>query len=305
MFLYRRVFSAATISLGAGAASAVFHAAPAAIAGPAPLSGTHADTWLCLAAGCALLSWLVNNAMVVAAIRLATPEMPLRDAFGGRTALKSDLIEVSMAVLVAFVTAVAPVVIIPALPLVVFGQRYLMNAQLVSQTRVDAQSGALTGGIWRYEADVEAYRAQRKRTRLAVVLAEIDDFTSIGEMAGSGAAGMVLRAVAAELADGLSSAAQIGRLRGGTFAAVLPEVGEDEARQLAERIRDHVYAESVVVETGDQLDFIFRPSVSVGVAGQTDCGHTMSQLIAMADDALAGAKASGGNRVRVPAAGTG
>ena len=154
--------------------------------------------------------------------------------------------------------------------------------------------------IWRCEADVEAYRAQRTHRQLAVVLAEIDNFSGIDD-AGPGAAGAVLRAVAAILADKLPPAAQIGRLHGGTFAIVLPGVDEAEAHRRAVRIRDYIAAEPVAAESDGQLDFIFRPTVSVGVAGQTGSRQTMTELIAGADAALERARASGGNQVRAAA----
>src|SRR5215469_1186444 len=291
-FLYRKVFSFAAMSLGWGAASIAFHATPASIAGPAPQSGAHAVTWLAVTAGCAVLGWAINAGSVLLAIRLATPEVRPRDAFGGRTGAISDLIELSTAVTVALVVAVAPVALILALPLVAFGQRYLMNAHLVNQTRVDPQSGALAAAIWRSEADVETFRAWRTHRPLAVVLADIDDFASIGRTGVPEAESQVLRAVAATLTDKLPAAAQVGRLRGAEFAIVLPGVAEDEARRLGVRIRDHVAAGPVDVERDGQLDFVVRPTVSVGVAGQNASRQTVTELITAADAALAEARAS-------------
>jgi diguanylate cyclase (GGDEF)-like protein len=304
-FLYRRAFSGATISLGWGTASIVFHAAAASSPGSALRSGPHAITWLLLAAGCFLVCELINASLILLAIRLATPEGRLRDAWGGRIGWLSDLFELSLALVVAFVAAVNPVVLVPALLPLFIGQRYLMSAQIASQTRIDAQSGALAPAAWRYEADTEAYRAQRTRTPLAVVLAEVDDFSSIGGTAGPAAESQVLRAVAAVLTDRLPPAAQVGRLRGAEFAIVLPRVAADEARRLAARIRDHLAAGPVEVERDGQLDFVVRPTVSVGVAGQSDSRQTVTELITAADAALAEARAGGGNRVSVAPTGPG
>jgi diguanylate cyclase (GGDEF)-like protein len=305
VILHRRVFSSATVSLGFGAASIVFHAAPASIAGPAPQPGGPAAAWLLLAAGCNVLAWAVNNGLVLAAIRLATPEVRLREAFGGRIGWVFDVIELSASVTVAFVVGFTPAGIILALPPVLYFQRLLMNAQLVSQTRVDAESGALSGVLWRYEAEVEVVRARRKRRPLSVALAEIDDFAGFGGAAGPEAERQVLRAVAAMLAGQVPAAAQVGRLRGSQFAVVLPGVPEDEARRLGVRIRDHVAAELVEVERDGQLGFGLRPTVSVGVAGLSEDRQTVTELIVAADEALAKARASGGNQVSVAPAGPG
>jgi hypothetical protein len=143
LFPYRRVFNAAALSLGWGAASIVFHAAPASIAGPEPRSGQHAVTWVLLAAGCYLMAWAINSALTMAAIRLTTPEVPLRSGFGGRTAWAADLGGLCGGVVVAAEVAVAGlVVVILALGPVIVIQRYLGNAQLAEQGGDDAQSGS-------------------------------------------------------------------------------------------------------------------------------------------------------------------
>src|SRR5262249_17198974 len=155
IMLYRRLVSSASASLGYGAASIVFRATPAAIAGPSPRPGQHAVTWVLLAAGCYLVAWVIRNALVLAAIGLAMPEIGLRDGFGGRAGWASDLFELGLAVTIAAEVAVTgPVVLIFAVPVVVFGQRSLAHAQLAEQRRVDAQSGALTFVMWRDEAEV-------------------------------------------------------------------------------------------------------------------------------------------------------
>ena len=298
-FVYRRLFTAASVSLGWGTASIVFHAASATIAGSALRSSADAVIWLLLAAGCFLVAWAINNALILLAVRLATPELQLRDAFGGRAAWHGDLVELGLAMTVAFGVAAAPVLLLLALPPVVLCQRSVMYAQLITQIRVDAQSGALVPIVWRYEADAEPYQARRTRRPLAIVLAEVDDFTSIADVAGPEAAGQVLRAVATMLTDRLPPAAQVGRLRGAEFAIVLPDVAEEKTRRLGVRIRDRLAAELVEVEKDGQVEFGLRPTVSIGVAGLTAARQTISELIAAADAALTEARASGGNQVSV------
>jgi diguanylate cyclase (GGDEF)-like protein len=298
---HRRLFSSATISLGWGAASILFHAVPSSIAGPSPQPGADAATWLLLAAGCCFLAWAVNNGLVLVAVRLATPEVRMREAFGGRTAFSTDLVEISMAVAVALVVTTDALALILALPPVVLCQRYLMKALHGEQVRVDAQSGVLTFVLWRHEAEVEALRARRTHTPLTVVLAEVDDFASIGGTGVPEAETQVLHAIGTMLTDKLPPVAHVGRLRGAEFAIVLPGVAADEARRLAARIRDHLAAGPVEVERDGHLDFVVRPTVSVGVAEQSDSRQTVTELIAAADAALATARASGGNRVSVAA----
>src|SRR5580700_5178813 len=62
--VYRRVFSAAAIGLAYGAASLVFHAVPASIAGPSIGSGVHVLTWTLVVAACEILGGRGHNALI-------------------------------------------------------------------------------------------------------------------------------------------------------------------------------------------------------------------------------------------------
>ena len=67
--VYRRAFSAAAIGLSYVAAALVFHAlirlAPGAPSNP----GGHALIWMVLVAACALVMWVVNQSLVLTAIK--------------------------------------------------------------------------------------------------------------------------------------------------------------------------------------------------------------------------------------------
>ncbi len=298
-FTYRRVFSNATISLAYGAASVAFHAAAPAIAGAAPGAGGHALTWTGLAAGCGVLAWLVNNGLLAGAIHLAAPEARLRDVFGRGRGLVSDLIELSMAVTLALVVAIDPVLMALSLPSVVLYRRSLMNAQLVTQARVDAKTGMLNAATWRSEAEAEVFRVRRPHTPLAVVMVEIDQFGSVEDAAGPEAAGQVLRRIATSLTEIMPVTAQAGRVGAAEFAIVLPGAADSEARRLGERLRDHVAGEPVAIENGGHAGYVFRPTVSVGIAHLGLDRQTLTGLIGAAGSALAAAQDAGGNRVCV------
>ena len=160
--LYRRLLNAAGVSLGYGTASVAFPAAPASVAALSPLPGVHATTWVLLSAGCFLLAWAINSALMLAAVRLVTTEAGLRDGFGGRPGWVSDLVELSLAVTVAAAVAVDSVALIFVPVPVVLCRRYLSSTKLAEQGRVDAQSGVLTFVQWHHEAEVEASRAAHR-----------------------------------------------------------------------------------------------------------------------------------------------
>ncbi len=296
---YRRVFSSATIILAYGAASLTFHAAPAGIAGPAPGTGLHATAWAAVAVGCGTLAWLINNSLLAGGIRLAIPEARLRDYFGQWRGLVSDLIELTMAVTLALLVAIDPLLIVLALPTVVLYRRSLYSAQLVAQVRIDAGTGVLTASAWRAEAEAEVAQALRRHTPLAIAMIEIDHFSGVGETAGPGAAGQVLRRIATILTGNLPPAAQAGRVGAGEFAVVLPGVADGDARRVGERVRDEVAGQPIEVEAGGHAGYVFRPTVSVGIACLDRSIPTVTGLVGAASSARAAAKGVGGNSVRM------
>jgi diguanylate cyclase (GGDEF)-like protein len=299
VFAYRRVFSNATISLAYGTASVVFHAIPANLAGQTPGASLHVITWTALAACCGALAWLINNGLILGAITLADPEARIRDLFGNRQAIASDLIELSLAVSLALVVAINPLLMALALPSIVLYRRYLMNAQLVAEVRIDVKTGLLNLGTWRHEAEVEIFRALRTGAPLALVVVDIDYFNSVNETAGRLAGDQVLRAIANTLRENLSGSGLVGRVGGEEFAILLPQASEAEAKRIGERIRDHIAGEPVAIEDGSHAGFVFRLTVSIGIAVLDHSRRALGELMGAADLALSEAKSTGRNRVCV------
>jgi diguanylate cyclase (GGDEF)-like protein len=299
VFAYRRVFSNATISLAYGAASVAFHAAPATLAGPDPGTGRHVLTWTGLAAACGLLAWLINNGLLLAAIRLADPETRIRDLFGNREAVIPDLVELSLAVMLTLVVAVSPVLMVLALPSVVFYRRYLMRAQLGAANRIDPKTGVLNAVTWRREAEVELFRALRTGAPLSLVMVDIDHFSSVNETAGRDSGELLLRDIARTLSEILLGAGLVGRVGGEEFAILLPRADEAEARRVGERLRDHISSEPFAIEDGSHAGFVFRLTVSIGIAVLDHSRRALAELVGAADLALSEAKNTGRNRVCV------
>jgi diguanylate cyclase (GGDEF)-like protein len=298
-FVYRRVFSNATISLAYGCVSYLFRSVPLNVAGPTPGSDLHALTWTAVVAGAGAVAWLINNGLILGAIRISDREARVRDMFGNREAITSDLIELSLAVSLSLVVAINPVLAMLGLPSVVLYRRYLMNAQLVAQVRIDAKTGLLNAGTWQREAEVELLRALRGRTPLALAMVDIDHFKDLDETAGFMVRDQLLRDVAGMLKEQLPGHELIGRFGGEEFAILLPHTGQDEARRLSERLRDHIAGEPIAIESGDQAGFVFRLTVSIGIAVLNESRHALGELIGAADLALDRAKSTGWNKVCV------
>lgn len=295
-FMYRRVFSNATISLAYGGASVAFHAAPVRIAGAAPGAGSHVLSWIAVAAGCGALAWIINNGLILCAIKLADPGARVRDLFGNREAITSDLIELSLAVSLALVVAINPVLMALALPSVLLYRRYMMSAQLVAQARLDAKTGLLNAGTWLGEAEVEFARALRSSDPLAVVIVHIDHLQSVRDTAGHPAGDQVLRAIAGTLTESRRGYDLIGRFGPEEFAVLLPRTAGEEARRIAERLRDHIAGQPIAIDVGSHSGFVFRMTVSIGIAVADEPWDTLAELVDAAGYALAEAKSAGRNR---------
>ncbi len=299
MLIYRRIFSHGAIGLAYGLASFVFHSLPGPVIGTAPGTGRHALYWVLAVTACGMIGTVVNYGFILVAIRLSDPDARVRDLVGSRESLTSDLLELSLAVALTLVVAINPVLMALALPTVVLCRRYLMQAQLFAQARIDAKTGVLNAGTWQREAAAEFYRALRSDAPLALVMVDIDHFSSVNDTAGLEAGDRVLQGIARTVTQNLQGSGLVGRFGGKQFAILLPQTGETEARRLAERLRDHIAGEPIGIEDGSQAGFVFRLAVSIGIAILDRSRQALAELIGAADQALSEAKTTGRNKVCV------
>jgi diguanylate cyclase (GGDEF)-like protein len=293
MLIYRRVFSHAAIGLAYGLASLAFHSLPASVIGASPGTGRHALYWVLAVAACGIAAAVVNYGFILVAIRLSDRDARIRDLVGSRESLTADLLELSLGVALALVVAINPVLMALALPTVVLCRRYLMQAQLLAQARIDAKTGLLNAGTWQREAAAEVYRALRGDAPLALVMVDIDHFSSVNETAGLAAGDQVLQGIARTVTQNLQGSGLVGRFGGEQFAILLPQTGETEARRLAERLRDHIAGEPIAIEDGNHAGFVFRLTVSIGIAILDRSRRALAELIGAADTALSEAKTTG------------
>jgi diguanylate cyclase (GGDEF)-like protein len=101
------------------------------------------------------------------------------------------------------------------------------------------------------------------------------------------------------LKDQLPGHDLIGRFGSEEFAILLPHTGRDEAKRISERLRDHIAGEPIAIESGNQAGFVFRMTVSIGVAVLNESRRALPELIGAADSALDQAKSTGWNKVCV------
>lgn len=134
----------------------------------------------------------------------------------------------------------------------------------------------------------------RRHIPFSVLMVDVDHFKSINDTFGHVVGDSVLRYVAKVLVTQCRMSDFIFRYGGEEFLVLLTETAEEQAIQVAERIREAIERESVLVVHGNNI----HTTASFGIAtfdGHPDYRH----LIEDADRALYLAKSSGRNRYQV------
>jgi diguanylate cyclase (GGDEF)-like protein len=139
---------------------------------------------------------------------------------------------------------------------------------------------------------VELDRFVRYGTPFSLVLFDIDDFKRINDTYGHPFGDEVLRRLGYLTLGMVRSVDEAYRIGGEEFALILPETEGENARVLAERLRERVAASAVDLGAGTAVRF----TVSLGVAQARSAAPEAKDLFAAADDALYKAKRTGKNR---------
>jgi len=138
----------------------------------------------------------------------------------------------------------------------------------------------------------EMARADRSRSKLSMLLMDLDHFKRVNDEHGHAAGDRVLRDFAERVREETRRPDILVRWGGEEFVLVMPETNADEALRVAERIR------SATAEDPFELDRAPpRPqTVSIGVV-TWDGRESPAELERRADEAMYAAKRAGRNRV--------
>ena len=127
----------------------------------------------------------------------------------------------------------------------------------------------------------------------SILIIDIDHFKSINDRHGHLIGDEALKQISANLRVAIESPAFFGRLGGEEFAAVLPGTDPDEARGVAEDLRERVLRLDLSHWLGDR-----RLTVSIGIATSVPGHDSVTTMLRRADSALYSAKDAGRNCVR-------
>ena len=297
--LHRRVFTAAALGLSYGAASVTFHSLSNLASQGAAEGFSHGTVWTLLVVVSALVKLMMNDAMVMTAVKATNPAARIRTTFLSGEQLYNDAAETCIAVLVTFGVAGVPLLALAALPVVTLLQRSLSHVQLVSDSRTDSKTGLLNAATWDRESTVEVARAVRTQSPLAIAMVDIDKFKAINDTYGHLVGDQVLKEIANTLKTTLRDYDLAGRFGGEEFSLLLPQTRAVDAFRIAERVRANI-ASLIIIAPGAAGGERVHVTVSIGVAA-LDSGskRELSELVAAADAALYRAKAGGRDQVQM------
>ncbi|MCR5864989.1 diguanylate cyclase [Aquincola sp. J276] len=129
---------------------------------------------------------------------------------------------------------------------------------------------------------------------LCVVMADIDHFKSFNDRYGHAVGDLVIKAVARALGTTLRPQDILARYGGEEFCILLPGLDIDEARQVADRLRQQIERHAGKHIEGQGT---LRITSSFGVASVAGGAASAQALLEQADAALYAAKKAGRNRV--------
>ncbi len=136
----------------------------------------------------------------------------------------------------------------------------------------------------------EYYR--RYRAEFSVLMIDVDYFKKINDTYGHQAGDAVLKQMSAIFLKSLRNVDSAGRYGGEEFLVILTEPVGEQARQVAERIRQAVHNHTFMYE-----DKSINVNISIGITRISDQDENEHSLISRADQALYKAKENGRNRV--------
>jgi diguanylate cyclase (GGDEF)-like protein len=299
---FRRVFSGAAIGIAYSAGALAFRVLPASFAGGSIGVDRHALTWVIGVVVCELVGGRGHQFLILFAIKLSDRSVRLAKAEFNKEALLGAFAEFDLGVLITVVVAVNPLFSMLAVPTVLLARRFMMHGPLLEQSRIDTKTGLLNAATWEREASAEVEHAVRIRAPLAVALVDIDHFKVVNDTYGHLVGDRVLRAVVDALRGQLRGYDLAGRFGGEEFILLLPQAREQDARAVAERLRQFVASMEIPIDDEPDCMTFVRLTISVGVAALDGEPRELTDLMAAADAALYYAKETGRNKTHVMSA---
>lgn len=162
-----------------------------------------------------------------------------------------------------------------------------------------ARTDALTGIPNKRALDEDLARtshlSDRHQETYSLILLDLDHFKAVNDIHGHLVGDQILRLTAESMERTLRVSDSIFRFGGEEFAVLLPHTASNEAREVADRLREAVT--NTIFERGD-----IRVGVTASCGVSTHMqGESAEQWLTRADEALYRAKREGRNQTRISA----
>jgi diguanylate cyclase (GGDEF)-like protein len=173
-----------------------------------------------------------------------------------------------------------------------------LRVELLWRAQVDELTGLLNRWALKRLVMREIDRCHHTGHSLNVVMLDLDGLKLVNDTRGHTCGDVVLQAVAGVLQETVREQDSAARMGGDEFCVLLPETSVEEARNMAERLRQEI-DELVIQYRGETV----RTRASLGIACSAICGLSWQSLMDCSDSALYRAKGEGRNRVVIAGAG--
>ncbi|HEY9031015.1 MAG TPA: sensor domain-containing diguanylate cyclase [Kangiella sp.] len=167
-----------------------------------------------------------------------------------------------------------------------------VNQRLEELAATDSLTGVANRREFTRRSEEEMSRSYRNRTDLCLMVIDFDHFKEINDQYGHQAGDKVLKEFVKLTKEIMRPSDLLGRLGGEEFALLLPETNLCSALKVAERLRQYIEGNSIVI--GKQK---IKLTISIGVAKYKPKVDTVKKWLHRADEMLYQAKDRGRNRV--------
>lgn len=167
----------------------------------------------------------------------------------------------------------------------------------ITASITDALTGCFNRRKLKTDLEEELNRAKRYENELSILMIDIDWFKEYNDFHGHQKGDDLLVELVGILNRNIRFTDKLYRYGGEEFVILLPETGEGEIKEVAEKLRRRVTEnEFSGAEKSQPNDNV---SISIGVAGYPKNGDSSVEIIRAADTALYEAKMAGKNTVKI------
>lgn len=174
-------------------------------------------------------------------------------------------------------------------------QRAYLFDQINEMAITDQLTGLLNFREFQNRLDEEFRRTERYQRPLSLLMIDIDFFKNYNDTFGHPKGDFVLKRIAMILKEGIRETDLVYRYGGEELSAIMPETDKEQARIIAERLRQMVEESHF---DGEESQPNGKLTISIGVASTPFDAVTKEGLIEKSDVALYEAKRQGRNVVK-------